>query len=133
MNVDLQEMEQAAANRKRQNQAAPDKGGWNAFFGLVDRSLPNTNPYGNPMIRADGLAAVNGWPTSPRIEALRAAWLDAGDLDEQRRICAELQLQLWQDVPYIPMGEYWQSTAYRRDLLDVLPGCFAVFWGIRRA
>ena len=45
----------------------------------------------------------------------------------------ELQLQLWQDVPYIPMGEYWQSTAYRKDLLDVLPGCFAVFWGIRRA
>jgi hypothetical protein len=30
-------------------------------------------------------------------------------------------------------GEYWQSTAYRKDLLDVLPGCFAVFWGIRRA
>ena len=53
--------------------------------------------------------------------------------DDQRRICAELQLQLWQDVPYIPMGEYWQSTAYRKDLLDVLPGCFAVFWGIRPA
>ena len=85
------------------------------------------------MIRADGLAAYDGWPTSPRIEALRAAWLDAGDLDEQRRICAELQLQLWQDVPYIPMGEYWQSTAYRKDLLGVIPGCFAVFWGIRPA
>ena len=85
------------------------------------------------MIRADGLAAFPGWPTSPRIEALRAAWLDAADLDEQRRICTELQLQLWQDVPYIPMGEYWQSTAYRKDLLDVLPGCFSVFWGIRRA
>jgi peptide/nickel transport system substrate-binding protein len=133
MNVDLQEMEQAAALRKRQNQAAPDKGGWNAFFGLVDRSLPNTNPYGNPMIRADGLAAWLGWPTSPRIEALRAAWLDAASLDEQRRICTELQRQLWQDVPYIPMGEYWQSTAYRKDLLDVLPGCFAVFWGVHRA
>jgi peptide/nickel transport system substrate-binding protein len=66
------------------------------------------------------------------IEALRAAWLDAASLDEQRRICTELQLQLWQDVPYIPMGEYWQSIAYRKDLLDVLPGCFAVFWGIRR-
>ena len=108
-------MEQAAASRKRQNQAAPDKGGWNAFFGLVDRSLPNTNSYGNPMIRADGLAAFNGWPTSPRIEALRAAWLEAGALDEQRRICVELQMQLWQDVPYIPMGEYWQFTAYRKD------------------
>jgi len=133
MNVDLQEMELGAAIRKRQNQAAPDKGGWSAFFGLLDRSVPNTNPYGNTWIRADGLAGFDGWPTSPRIEALRAAWLDAGSLDEQRRICAELQMQLWQDVPYIPMGEYWQSTAYRKDLLDVLPGCFAVFYGVRRA
>jgi peptide/nickel transport system substrate-binding protein len=132
MNVDLLEMEQGASIRWRQNQAAPDKGGWSAFFGLVDRSLPNTNPYGNPQIRADGLAAFPGWPRSPHIEALRAAWLNAGNLDEQRRICSELQMQLWQDVPYIPMGEYWQSTAYRKDLLDVMPGCFAVFYGVRR-
>ena len=133
MNVDVQEMEAVATLRRRQNQDAPDEGGWSAFFGLFDRSLPNTNPYGNIWIRADGLAAFDGWPTSPRIEALRAAWLDAGSLDEQRRICTELQMQLWQDVPYIPMGEYWQSTAYRKDLLDVLPGCFAVFYGVRRA
>jgi peptide/nickel transport system substrate-binding protein len=133
MNVDLQAMEQSASVRRRQNQAAPDKGGWNAFFGLQDRSIPNTNPYGNQMIRADGVAASIGWPTSPRIEALRAAWLNAGNINEQRRICTELQMQLWQDVPYIPMGEYWQSTTYRKNLLDVLPGCFAVFWGVRRA
>jgi peptide/nickel transport system substrate-binding protein len=132
MNVDLQEMEQGASLRKRQNQATPDKGGWNAYFGLQDRSVPNTNPFGNILIRADGLAAFPGWPTSPRIEALRAAWLEAGNIDEQRRICTELQMQLWQDVPYIPMGEYWQSTAYRKDVLDVLPGCFAVFYGVRR-
>jgi peptide/nickel transport system substrate-binding protein len=133
MNVDLQEMELGTALRRRLNQAPPDKGGWSACFWLLDRSLPNTNPYGNPWIRADGLAAFDGWPTSPRIEALRAAWLDAADFDEQRRICTELQMQLWQDVPYIPMGEYWQSTAYRKDLRDVLPGCFATFYGVRRA
>jgi peptide/nickel transport system substrate-binding protein len=66
------------------------------------------------------------------MEALRAAWLDAASLDEQGRICIELQMQLWQDVPYIPMGEYWQPTAYHKDLLDEQPGCFAVFWGVRR-
>jgi peptide/nickel transport system substrate-binding protein len=133
MNVDLQEMELGAAQRRRQNQTTPDKGGWNAFFGFLDRSIPNINPYGNRVIRADGPAAWDGWPTSPRIEALRAAWLDAGSLDEQGRICTELQIQLWQDVPYIPMGEYWQSTAYRKDLVDVVSGCFAVFYGVRRA
>jgi peptide/nickel transport system substrate-binding protein len=126
-------MEWGAAIRRSFNQAASDKGGWNVLFNLLDRSVPNTNPYGNQWIRADGLSSFVGWPTSPRIEALRAAWLDAGSIDEQRRICVELQMQLWQDVPYIPMGEYWQSTAYRKDLVDVLPGCFAVFYGVRRA
>ena len=133
MNLDLHEMVLGTALRRSQNQASPDKGGWNAFFIFMDRSHPNTNPHGNPWIRADGLAAFPGWPTSPRVESLCTAWLDAGNVDEQRRICAELQMQLWQDVPYIPMGEYWQSTAYRKDLLGVIPGCFAVFWGIRRA
>jgi hypothetical protein len=42
MNVDLQEMELAASIRKRQRQAAPDKGGWNAFFGLIDSLLCRT-------------------------------------------------------------------------------------------
>jgi hypothetical protein len=129
MNVDLQEMEAAAFIRRRLNQAAPNRGGWNVFFGLQDRSVPNTNPCGNPMIRADGLAAFDGWPTSPRIEALRVAWLDAGGLDEQRRICAELQMQLWQDVPFIPMGEYWQSTAIGRICSTCCPAASPSLYG----
>jgi hypothetical protein len=41
--------------------------------------------------------------------------------------------RLWEDVPFIPLGEYWPATAYRKDLTDVLPGCFTVFYGVRRA
>jgi peptide/nickel transport system substrate-binding protein len=132
MNVDLQEMDASTALRRRASQQPPDKGGWNAFFYLLDSSTPTTNPFGNPAIRADGRAGWDGWPSSSRIEALRAEWLGASTLDQEKQICVALQTQLWQDVPYIPMGEYWQATAYRRDLAGVLPGCFAVFWGIRR-
>jgi hypothetical protein len=31
------------------------------------------------------------------------------------------------------MGEYWQATAYRKKLTDVVPGCFATFYGVRQA
>ena len=132
MNIDLQEMDFGTVMRRRGNQAPPDKGGWNLFCNLMDRSIPNAHPYGHPMLRADGKAPVVGWYTSSRIEELRAAWLDAADFEEQRRICAALQEQLWEDVPFIPMGEYWQATAYRKDLTDVQSGCFAVFYGVRR-
>ena len=84
------------------------------------------------MVSARKAAPSTAKPMPGRIEALRAAWLDAADMDEQRRICAELQKQLWEDVPFIPMGEYWQATAYRKDLVDVLPGFFAVFYEVRR-
>ena len=56
-----------------------------------------------------------------------------GRFGEQKRLCAELQKQLWEDVPFIPLGEYWQASAYRKDLTDVIPGCFTTFYGVRRA
>jgi len=132
MNVDLQEMDFGSVVRRRGNQGPPDRGGYNMFCTLIDRSLPNVHPYGNLAIRADGKEPINGWANSPRIEELRAAWLDTTDLEQQKRICVDLQTQLWEDVPFVPMGEYWQATAYRKDLTDLLPGCFATFYGVRR-
>ena len=126
MNIDQQDMDAGSWFRRRVNQAPPDKGGYNMFCTLIDRSLPNV------AIRADGKEPINGWANSPRIEELRAAWLDTADLEQQKRICVDLQKQLWTDVPFIPLGEYWQATAYRKDLTDVLPGCFATFYGVRR-
>ena len=64
MNVDAPE-ELSAALRKRQKQATPDKGGWNAFFSLIDGSGPNPSPYGNYLIHAHGLAASDGWLIVP--------------------------------------------------------------------
>jgi peptide/nickel transport system substrate-binding protein len=43
---------------------------------------------------------------------LRAAWVDTADLQRRKRICVDLQKQLCKDVPFIPLGEYWQATAY---------------------
>jgi len=133
LNVDLQEMDFGTVIKRRTSQSPPDKGGWNVFFTLIDRSIPNIHPFGNPALRADGKAAYDGWPASPKIEELRRAWLDAGDPAEQRRLAAELQLQAWQDVPFIPMGEYWQTTAYRKELTGIIPGCFTTLYNVKRA
>jgi peptide/nickel transport system substrate-binding protein len=133
MNVDLQEMDFGSVVRRRSNEGPPEKGGYNMFCTLIDRSLPNIHPFGNLAIRADGQEVINGWAKSPRIETLRAAWVETADIEQQKRICIDLQKQLWEDVPFIPLGEYWQATAYRKDLTGVVPGCFATFYGVRRA
>jgi peptide/nickel transport system substrate-binding protein len=133
LNVDLQEMDFGTVVKRRTSQGPPDKGGWNVFFTMIDRSIPNIHPFGNPALRADGKAAYDGWPESSKIEELRSAWLDAGDLGVQRRLAADLQKQAWIDVPFIPMGEYWQTTAYRKDITGAIPGCFTVFYNVKRA
>ncbi len=54
----------------------PDRGGWNVHFAIFD-GVVNLNPATNDYIRGDGRNGAPGWPESPRLEALRAAWLDA--------------------------------------------------------
>ena len=91
----------------------------------------SANPATNSFSRGNGKSAIDGWPTSAELEALRDTWLDATDLSAQKRISVQMQLQLWRDVPYIPLGHYVRSTAHRRNIVD-LPWGFAAFYGVRR-
>jgi hypothetical protein len=68
--MNLQEMDLGTVPPAAQSGGA-GQGRLERVRGLLDKSVPNTNPYGNFAIRADGLAAWDGRPTNPRIEALR--------------------------------------------------------------
>ena len=129
MNVDLQLSDYATMARRMLKTDAPDKGGWNVYFSIAEGAFNHT-PVTNEYIRGDGKNGAPGWPRSPKFEELRQAWLDAGDLDEQKRIAIEAQRQLWVDVPFIPMGQWLRVTAYRQ--LANVPRGFAAFYGVRR-
>jgi peptide/nickel transport system substrate-binding protein len=72
-----------------------------------------------------------GWPESPQIEALRARWLEAATLAEQKAIAREIEQQAMQDVPYVPAGQYFQPVAYRKSLTGMLNGV-PVFTNLRK-
>ena len=48
--------------------------------------------------------AAPGWPTSERLESLRADWLAAPDIAAQQQIARDIQAQAFADLPYIPTG-----------------------------
>ena len=131
LKVEVQTMDFATQIHRRTNRQTPDRGGWNVFFAVLENASSFV-PAANPWLRSDGPAAFDGWPTSARMEELRQAWLDAADLDAERRIAREMQKQFWLDLPYIPMGEYQQWTCFRATLTDVPKG-FALFYGVRSA
>ena len=131
MNVDYQATDWGTLLTRRAKKDPVDAGGWSAFF-TFGAGLDQATPAANLMLRANGPNAWFGWPDDPEIERLRDAWFAADGLDAQRRLAVQLQRRAFETVPYIPLGQYFQSTAYRTSLSDVLGG-FSIFWNVRKA
>jgi peptide/nickel transport system substrate-binding protein len=109
-----------------------DKGGWNAFC-TAWGGLDQFSPVAPSFMRGQGEAGgIPGWPTSPKIEELRNQWLDTSDPAMQKKLAEDLQRQAFIDVPYVPLGQILQPTAYRKNLTGV-PGGSVLFWGVKRA
>ena len=83
-------------------------------------------------MRGNGDGAYNGWPTLPKLEALRDAWLFAADRSQDLALGRQMQAQAMEDVPYLPLGSYYQPVAYRANLAGALKG-LVQFTGIKRA
>ena len=89
-------------------------------------------PGGNQALRGTGERAWFGWPTMPRMEELRAQWFDAPDLAAQQAQARLIQAEAMREAPYLPLGQYFQATAYRRGISGMLKG-LPLFWNIHRA
>ncbi len=131
VNVDAQAMDWATVVQRRAKMDPVDKGGW-SIFQTSWAGLDQFNPAGHIFLRANGKDAAPGWPSSKALEDLRTAWFAAPDLAAQKDICAKMQLQAFQDVPYIPLGQTISPTAYRGNLSGMLEG-LPLFWNLKRA
>jgi len=131
MNVEFVATDWGTVVQRRASKEPPDRGGWNVFFTFW-AGVDMFNPAVHQSLRGNGDAAWFGWPTIPRIEALRQRWFDAPDLEAQKMIAAEIQKVAFEEVPYLPLGQYFQATAYRRGITGVLKG-IPVFWNVQRS
>ncbi|MFC0410908.1 ABC transporter substrate-binding protein [Roseomonas elaeocarpi] len=130
MEVEFISTDWGSVVQRRASREAPAKGGWSVFFTFF-AGLDIFNPAVSQALRGTGDKAWFGWPTMPKLEELRNAWLDAPDLDTQKKLAAEVQKQAFEDVPYLPLGQYFQATGYRRNLSGVLKG-MPLFWNVER-
>jgi peptide/nickel transport system substrate-binding protein len=131
MTVEVFSVEFNAMLQRRNRKGPVAEGGWSAFM-TNWAGADWLNPAGHIALRGNGEAGYAGWATMPRIEELREAWFRAPDEAAQKAICREIQLEALREVPYYPLGQYLQPTAYRSNLTGILDG-FATFWNVRRA
>jgi peptide/nickel transport system substrate-binding protein len=67
------------------------------------------------------------------IERLRGAWVETGDPAESRRIAEALNRRAMEVMAYVPLGFYWQPSAWRRNVTGVFRAPATVFWNISKA
>src|SRR3954447_22172717 len=131
MNVDYVATDWGSVIQRRAKKDPVAQGGWSAFC-TAWAGADQLNPAAHIALRANGEQAWFGWPNDPKLEQLRNDWFAAPDVDAQQKICADIQREAFVSIPYIPMGQYLQPTAYRANLEGVLNG-FAIFWNVRKA
>ena len=125
-------MEWATLLQRRASREPVEQGGWSAFCTTYE-GLSVATPAGHLPLRGNGTDGWFGWPSSPRIEALRDAWFDAPDPQSQRLICEAIQRAAFEEVPYVPLGQRFSPTAIRTGLQGIPKAPFPIFWGVRRS
>ncbi len=131
MNLDYVTMDWGATAARLNSKAPLAQGGWNLNCNYAPGFSP-MSPAAHGFLRGTGQNALFGWPTMPKVEELRTQWIDAKDLAEEKRIAEQIQLQAFQDVPYIPLGSFFFAGAFRSNLTGIIKGGIPLFYNVRK-
>src|SRR5439155_11822008 len=118
--VDLQATDWQTVVSRRASQKPPNEGGWNMFFTnfiIADVVDPAVNILVNGRGKGGGWF---GWPESAKLEALKDQFVRASSTTEQKKIAAEIQTVVYDQVIYVPLGQSRGEGAWRKSLSGVL-------------
>jgi len=132
--VDVQVTDWGTVLSRRANKKPAKAGGWNMFF-TYSAAADVINPIVNFSIGGKGEnGGWFGWSKDDRIEALREAFALASTPEEQKKIAADIQQEAYDQVIYIPLGQFVQPSVWRRSLSGVLDGpATPIFWNIDKS
>src|SRR5437660_3265276 len=132
--VDVQATDWQTVVTSRASQKPPKEGGWNIFF-TNWAAADVVNPIASLPVSGKGKnGGWFGWPEDAKLESMRDAYARSVSPDEQKKIAAEIQAHVFEQVIYIPLGQYKAPSAWRKSLTGVLGGpATPVFWNIEKS
>jgi peptide/nickel transport system substrate-binding protein len=131
LNVDIQAMDWGTLVTRRASKEPLDKGGW-SIFATGWNGLDVANPAVNLGLRGDGEKGWFGWASNPKIEQLREEWFAAPDVEAQKKLATAIQVEAFDSVPYVPVGQFLVPTAYRNTVQGILDSPVVVQWNVEK-
>jgi len=132
--VDVQATDWQTVVSRRASQKPVSEGGWNMFFtNWVAADV--MNPLVNFSIGGRGKnGGWFGWADDPKIEKLKDQFARASSPEEQKKIATEIQQEAYDQVIYIPLGQFTIPSAWRKSITGVLDGpATPIFWNIDKS
>jgi peptide/nickel transport system substrate-binding protein len=130
--VDDQAMDWGTVQTRRTSKEPLGKGGWSMFPSVVAlaeyRDLLLTS-----FMRGNGKDGWFGWPSDPKMEEIYGTWLESSDPAQQTSLEREYQLQAFTSLPFLPLGRYRQTSAWRDNISPPLEGPSVVFWNLSKS
>ncbi len=128
-NVDRKAMDWAEALVVRARKDPPAKGGWNILhtWWLAADVISPAVHFG---ISGGGADAWFGWPDIPQLEKLTADWVRATDQAKRKLIADDIQRVALGEVAYVPWGEWFWPTAFRKNVQGILKFTAPLFWNV---
>jgi len=132
--IDLQATDWGTVVSRRASQKPIKEGGWNMFFTNWN-GADLSNPIVNFAIGGKGKnGGWFGWADDPKIESLKNDFARATTPEDAKKIATEIQKEAYEQVIYIPLGQYTQPSAWRKSLTGVLDGpATPIFWNIDKS
>jgi peptide/nickel transport system substrate-binding protein len=132
MKLDMVETDSGTMVARRTQKSPPGQGGWHMYH-ATHPGVDCTNPATNKPVRANGDAAMFGWPNIPAVEAEIAAWFDAKTFDEEKAAALRLNKAALDHVVYAPVGFYLSHQAWHKTVAGIVKGPAPFFWGVSKA
>jgi peptide/nickel transport system substrate-binding protein len=132
--VDLQATDWQTVVSRRASQKPVKEGGWNMFFtNWVGADV--VNPVVNASLNGRGkTGGWFGWADDAKMEQMRDAFARASSPDDQKKIATEIQKENYEQVLYVPLGQYTIPSGWRKSLSGVLDGpATPIFWNIDKS
>src|ERR1700738_3494526 len=132
--VDLQATDWQSVVSRRTSQKPTSEGGWNMFFTnwvAADVMNPIVNFSIGGRGKNDGWF---GWAEDTKIEQLKDAYARSSSPEEQKKLAADIQKEAYDQVIYVPLGQFLIPSAWRKSLTGVLDGpATPIFWNIDKS
>ncbi len=130
--VEVQSMDWSTLTSRRTNKGPTSAGGWN-LMPTYTGGLEASSPLTNVTLATSCDKAWFGWPCDPVIEDLKVQWRREADPARRKALAEQMQVHAYKVVPYVPYGQFFNTSATRKSVKDLIPETpIGVYWNVRK-